>query len=148
VHRAADHQCPAVDAPPDVAPQSLAELRQLEPAAIQLVKDTDSRERSQQPVERVGVRLRLGGELVGRPRSAGKTVADVEARRDVQRLRELVAGDQSEQRPPRIFVHAAILRRDQINVLTHPMYRLWPGLAGIHGADALGDVIGSRSHGV
>ena len=113
VHRAPDHQRPPTDAARNIAPQPLAELGQLETAALPLIQNANRRKSTQQPIQRIGVRLRLGCKIVARTSTSGQPIGNAEPRSNMQRLRHLIARDEPEQRTTRIAFHAADRTREQ-----------------------------------
>ena len=82
---------------------------QREATAFVLVEDADGRECAEQPIERAGVGVRRGRELVTRPRAVGEEVGDAERRRDVNRLAHLEPDDQATEGCARCLVHVPTL---------------------------------------
>jgi hypothetical protein len=79
----------------DVRAQTVAERREAEAAAVVLPEDADLRERTQEAIERVRVAVRLLRELDRVTWPVREQVRDPQRRDDVQRLRDLEAGDQA-----------------------------------------------------
>ena len=82
---------------------------QREATAFVLVEDADGRECAEEPIERAGVGVRRGRELVTRPRAVGEEVGHAEGRCDVNRLAHLESDDQATEGCPRCLVHVPTL---------------------------------------
>jgi hypothetical protein len=80
-----------------VAAQVLAHPGQREAAGVVLVQDADRGDGAQQPVERVGVGVRRGGQVVDGERAVAEEVRDAQLGGHRDRLRPLVAAHDLEE---------------------------------------------------